>query len=59
MTRILLAVFLCVGSQGFGQNTLRHFMQERPSAAGAIPYGNNPSAGHYVKADDEKICISG
>jgi pimeloyl-ACP methyl ester carboxylesterase len=55
MTRILLVFFLCVGLQGFGQTTLRHFMQQQPSPAGAVPYGNNSSAGHYVKADDARI----
>ncbi|MXV51150.1 alpha/beta fold hydrolase [Pedobacter sp. HMF7647] len=34
---------------------LRHFMQAVPSPASAIPYGNNPSAGHYVQVGDAKI----
>lgn len=30
-------------------------MQDKPSPAGAVPYGNNPSAGHYVTAEDARI----
>jgi pimeloyl-ACP methyl ester carboxylesterase len=34
---------------------MRHFRQANPSPAGAIPYGNNPKAGHYVTAGDAQI----
>lgn len=30
-------------------------MQSTPSPVGTIPYGNNPKAGHYVKAGDARI----
>ena len=38
----------------FGQKSLRHFMQA-PNIINAIPYGNNPQAGHYVQSKDAKI----
>ncbi|MCB0044524.1 MAG: alpha/beta hydrolase [Caldilineaceae bacterium] len=34
---------------------LRHAFQTAPSPAGAIQYGNNPQAGRYADAGDEKI----
>ncbi|WP_223860896.1 alpha/beta fold hydrolase [Spirosoma validum] len=34
---------------------MRHFMQLQPSPATAIPYGNNPKAGYYVKSGDTRI----
>ncbi|MBT0667356.1 alpha/beta hydrolase [Novosphingobium profundi] len=34
---------------------LRHALQNEASPAGAVQYGNNPSAGHYVNAGDAKI----
>jgi pimeloyl-ACP methyl ester carboxylesterase len=34
---------------------LRYFMQAAPTLANAIPYGNNPKAGHYVQTGDAKI----
>ncbi|GAB3538140.1 alpha/beta fold hydrolase [Pontibacter brevis] len=44
-----------VGSQAQTPKRLIHFMQKAPSPAHAIPYGNNPRAGHYVKAGDARI----
>jgi pimeloyl-ACP methyl ester carboxylesterase len=34
---------------------LRHAFQTAPSPEGAVQYGNNPKAGHYVTASDAKI----
>lgn len=55
MTKVLWVFLLCIDVKGFGQNTLRHFMQSQPSPSWAIPYGNNTSAGHFVKTDDANI----
>lgn len=47
---------LLISFSVFGQNVkgLRYFMQGKATAS-SVPYGNNPSAGHYVKSDDAKI----
>lgn len=59
MTRHLLFFFLLLTTAAFGQQRptkpLRAFMQATPSPKGAIPYGNNPKAGHHVQAGDAKI----
>lgn len=59
MKRILflLIVFQFTWAAGQAQTPKRliHFMQQTPTPAHAIPYGNNPKAGHYVKAGDAKI----
>lgn len=34
---------------------LRAFLQQTPSPAGAVPYGNNAKSGHYVQAGDATI----
>lgn len=54
---VLFSLFLCMSSALFGQDLgqMRSFMQASPSPATEIPYGNNPKAGHYVKATDAKI----
>lgn len=56
---ILLCLFAFISFPMSGQaqaiKTLRHFMQATPSPETAIPYGNNPEAGHYVQAGDAKI----
>ena len=48
-------IFFPMFSQAQAPETLRHFSQITPSPENAIPYGNNPGAGHYVKAGDAKI----
>jgi pimeloyl-ACP methyl ester carboxylesterase len=59
MRSILISLFILSYSQSFGQTTtpepLRYFMQAGPSPANEIQYGNNPEAGHYIKAGDAKI----
>lgn len=34
---------------------LRYFTQTDSSPISAVPYGNNPAAGHYIKSDDAQI----
>jgi hypothetical protein len=52
MKAILLSLFtlLCLYcfSQKEAPKHLIHFKQTTPSSPGAIPYGANPKAGHYV-----------
>lgn len=59
MKRILLFLiafqFAWIAVQAQTPKRLIHFMQQTPTPAHAIPYGNNPKAGHYVKAGDAKI----
>ncbi|WP_224994724.1 alpha/beta fold hydrolase [Cesiribacter sp. SM1] len=59
MKRILLFLiafqFAWIAGQAQTPKRLIHFMQQTPTPAHAIPYGNNPKAGHYVKAGDAKI----
>lgn len=54
-----LFVFLLVTVWAWGQRPtstpMRRFLQATPSPASAIPYGNNPKAGNYVKAGDARI----
>ncbi|TCD26520.1 alpha/beta hydrolase [Pedobacter psychrodurus] len=54
---ILLFLTLAFSLQAFsqGQPALRAFMQAGPSPENAIPYGNNPKAGHFIQSDDAKI----
>lgn len=54
---ILLIIMLNVNFQLFSQDRggLRAFMQASPSPANAIPYGNNPKAGHYIQSGDAQI----
>lgn len=56
---LVLFLFLFSVSTAFSQTQpalgMRHFMQSKPLPATAIPYGNNPKAGHYVKAGDARI----
>lgn len=46
---------LLLSTAGFSQKPMHAFMQQVPSPAGAIPYGNNPKAGKYVQAGDARI----
>jgi pimeloyl-ACP methyl ester carboxylesterase len=41
--------------QAQAPKTLRYFMQAGPTPGKAIPYGNNPKAGHYLNTGDAKI----
>lgn len=50
-----LLLLASIGALGQDQKSLRHFMQQNPLPATAIPYGDNPKAGHYVKSTDAKI----
>lgn len=50
-----LFVFVCFSGYSQDLQNLRYFMQDSSSTVSAIPYGNNPSAGHYVKSGDAKI----
>lgn len=50
-----LLLLTSMSAVGQGQQRLRHFMQQNPLPATAIPYGNNAKAGHYVKSGDASI----
>ncbi|GAA4443423.1 alpha/beta hydrolase [Pontibacter saemangeumensis] len=52
---LIASTFAWAVSQAQTPKRLMHFMQQTPSPAHAIPYGDNPKAGHYVKAGDTKI----
>lgn len=54
---VLVFLFIVLTYQTFGQapRPLKHFLQTTPSPATAIPYGNNPNAGHYLNTGDAKI----
>lgn len=52
---LFVFIFFPMFTQAQAPETLRHFSQTTPSPENAIPYGNNPEAGHYVKAGDAKI----
>ncbi len=52
---VLLTLSLNVQAQRRVSAPMRHFMQQAASPANAIPYGNNPNAGHYVTAGDARI----
>jgi pimeloyl-ACP methyl ester carboxylesterase len=53
----LLCLALLISVAAFCQTPkeMHAFMQQAPSPQGAIPYGNNPKAGQYVKAGDARI----
>jgi pimeloyl-ACP methyl ester carboxylesterase len=57
MKHQLLFLLLIISSAAFGQTHrgMHAFMQQAPSPAGAIPYGNNPKAGQYVQVGDARI----
>ena len=55
LTFLLCVLTLHINGAAQIKMTLRHFMQSTPPAPDAIPYGNNPEAGHYVLAGDAKI----
>ncbi|ERM83319.1 hypothetical protein P872_16705 [Rhodonellum psychrophilum GCM71 = DSM 17998] len=59
MKHLLFSLGLLISFSSFGQTPIakpmRHFMQQNPSSAGAISYGNNPSAGRYVNVGDAQI----
>jgi len=42
-------------SQAQAPKSLKYFTQAGPMPANAIPYGNNPKAGHYLNTGDAKI----
>lgn len=52
---LIAFTFAWAVSQAQTPKRLMHFMQQTPSPAHAIPYGDNPKTGHYVKAGDAKI----
>ncbi|MDB5263793.1 MAG: alpha/beta hydrolase [Adhaeribacter sp.] len=56
---ILFFLLLLFALPGFCQaqapQNLKYFMQAGPTPANAIPYGNNPKAGHYLSTGDAKI----
>ncbi len=51
----LLIILLLSGPVALGQSPVRAFMQQVPSKAGAVAYGNNPKAGRYLQAGDARI----
>ena len=52
---VLLLTLLSLYSSAQAPKKLMHFMQSDPSPEGAIPYGNNPKAGHYLNTGDANI----
>lgn len=56
---ILFLLFILFAFPGYCQTQvtkpLRYFMQAGPTLATALPYGNNPKAGHYLNTGDAKI----
>lgn len=54
---VLLFTTLLFSEQVFSQEntSIRGFLQAVPSPQNAVPYGNNPKAGHYVQSGDAKI----
>lgn len=59
MKKRILSLILLIGFSSIceaqTEKPLRHFMQQSPSPAGSIPYGNNPKAGKYLQAGDAKL----
>ncbi|MBS1731809.1 MAG: alpha/beta hydrolase [Bacteroidetes bacterium] len=59
MKTLLSVFFTCCIYVTYSQQQytkpLRHFMQMTTPSSKETQYGNNPKAGHYVKADDAKI----
>ena len=57
MNYLFFFLWLLTNAAAFSQspNQLRAFMQQTPSPAQAIPYGNNPKAGQYAQTKDAKI----
>ncbi|WP_236648875.1 alpha/beta fold hydrolase [Spirosoma sp. 209] len=57
MKSLFFFLWLLTNAAAFSQspNGLRAFMQQAPSPAQAIPYGNNPTAGQYAQTKDAKI----
>ncbi|RYF78137.1 MAG: alpha/beta hydrolase [Cytophagaceae bacterium] len=57
MKHLFVLFLLIINAAAFSQspNRMRAFMQQAPSPANAVPYGNNPKAGHYVQTKDAKI----
>lgn len=55
-TACTLSLFMMLGMPcGNASVNARYFMQQKTDTVSSIPYGNNSSAGHYVKAGDAKI----
>jgi predicted alpha/beta-fold hydrolase len=50
----ILILFILSGFSSLAQAPFRGVMQA-PNTIHKTPYGNNPSAGHYVQANDAKI----
>lgn len=46
---------LTLASEHTGQNGMRYFLQSSNSKGSSTSYGNNQSAGHYIKSGDAKI----
>lgn len=52
---LLLVALWSLPAAGQSLENLRYFMQHGVGRSDAVPYGNNPSAGHYVQSGDAKI----
>lgn len=55
LTILTLTLLLAYAATASAATGARYFMQGPADIVSAIPYGNNPAAGHYVQADDAKI----
>ncbi|OXA93752.1 alpha/beta fold hydrolase [Flavobacterium hercynium] len=58
MKKIILSVVLIFSSVLYSQEqqkVMRYALQTIPAPKNTIPYGNNPTAGHYITSGDAKI----
>jgi pimeloyl-ACP methyl ester carboxylesterase len=52
---VIMSLIFSLGTNAQDLKHLRSFMQAGPTPAGAIPYGNNPNAGHYLNTGNARI----
>ncbi|QEM05035.1 alpha/beta hydrolase [Mucilaginibacter rubeus] len=52
---VVLSLIFSLGVDAQDLKHLRSFMQAAPTPPDAIPYGNNPKAGHYLNTGDARI----
>lgn len=52
---VVISLIFSLGIDAQGLNHLRSFMQAGPTPPKAIPYGNNPKAGHYLNTGNARI----
>jgi pimeloyl-ACP methyl ester carboxylesterase len=52
---VIISLIFSLGTNAQDLNRLRGFMQAGSTPDGAIPYGNNPKAGHYLNTGNARI----